>query len=423
MGRKTTTLGWLVTRSLVLVLFFGPHAWVRGDIDYFALSLDRLGHVGIGHTLVEYPLPGVALLLFPWVVTHLLLAHPGWYAEAVLTLALATDAAFLVLLHHFGRERRTAALWVWLLAVPALGATTFARFDLVPGVLVGVTVILLVSHPRLAAAAAAMATGAKLWPAVVLPGLAARARTRRQVVLVVGAVGVLLAGVSVTVAGWARLLSPLTWQADRGLQIESVLATPAMIGWRLAPDRFTVAYTAHNAFEVSGPGVHTLLAVSDACTALLAVGLLMLWWRAWRQGEKLTGDTVAWLCLASVSGFMVSSKVLSPQYLLWLLPAAAAALAVARPGPTRLIRWVVVLLVATGLTQLVFPVMYGGLLQPQPDSTRALLVLAMRNLALVWLTAQAWAESWRRLGEEAQRGKELERQPPGPDGWDGRILR
>jgi len=417
---------WLLTRAFVLWLFFGPESWVTGDVAYFAGSLEGVSERGLAATLMEYPLPGVALVAFPWLLAQWA-GHPDLYSEIVMGLALVTDAAFTVLLYRFGRAGRGEALYVWLLAVPLLGATTYARFDLVPGILAGVSVLLLASHPRVAAGAVGVATGLKFWPALLLPALAARTRERRAVLSVVAMVGLLLAGGALTLAGWARLVSPLTWQAERGLQIESVTATPAMLAWALDPGELEVAYSGYNAFEISGTGVPLLLAASNLLSLLLVVGLAVLWVRAWRRGSTLSPDAVVWLALTAIGGFMVSSKVLSPQYLMWLLPAAAAGLAVVetRRGLRRLRRWAVVLLVATGTTHLVFPVFYGGLTTPDETSIRVVLLLVARNAMLVWLLVRGATESWWHLHHESdpQPGVVLARQPPGPDGSDARTLR
>ena len=49
----------------------------------------------------------------------------------------------------------------------------------------------------------------------------------------------LAAGLAVTAlltGGWTRLISPLRWQSDRGLQIESLWATPLMLIRGFAPE-------------------------------------------------------------------------------------------------------------------------------------------------------------------------------------------
>ena len=425
MGWVSTALVWLLSRGFVLWLFFGPHSWVTGDVAYFADSLTRVPEEGLAGTLEEYPLPGVGLVAFPWVVARAI-GTADLYSEVVLVLAVATDAAFTVLLRRFGGSDR-GSVWAWLLAVPLLGATTYARFDLVPGVLVGTAVLLLRRFPRTAAVAAAVATGLKLWPALLLPGLAARRRERRRVVVAASVVGVVLVAASVALAGWARLVSPLTWQADRGLQIESVLATPVMLAWGLGLGPHVVEYSAFNAFEITGPGVSSLMVAATVATAVMLCGLILLWVRAWTTATVLTPDGVVWVCLAAVTAFMVSSKVLSPQYLLWLLPLSAAGLAVVRTtrGRFRLRRWVVVLLVTTLATQLVFPVFYAHLITFGDESVWATYLLAFRNLTLVWLLVEAGREAWWHLRRPTpvQRGSALDRQPPGPDGDQARTLR
>ena len=392
-------LVWLATRATVVWLLQGRHSWVEGDLAYFSDSLAAVDEVGLARTLVEYPLPGVVVVAVPWLLERLLGDAVG-YDDVVLGLSLLADAAFTVLLAVTAHRRRPAALATWLLAVPLLGATTYARFDLVPGLLVGTALLLLRSRPVVAAGAAALATGLKLWPALALPALAARTTARWAVLKVVAVVGVVLAGASLLLAGWERLFSPLTWQAERGLQVEAVAATPAMVGRALSPASFRVVFTEHNAYEVVGPGTATMTAVSTTASLAALAGMLVLWGVAFRRGDRIDRDTVVWLVLAAVALFVVTSKVLSPQYLLWLLPAAAVAAGTVRCRSA--VVWAAVLLVATAATQLVFPELYGHLVRVGEHTGTAVLVLTLRNLLLVLLTGWAVAAAVRGLSAAAR---------------------
>lgn len=384
--------GWLVSRAAVVWLLLGPHAWVNGDVSYFEQSLDALSQAGPAHTLVEYPLPAVGVLLVPWLAA----AVTGLgYAHLLTAAALATDLGFLALLRWGSGPRWGLPCLAWLLGVPLLGATSFARFDLVPGVLAGAALLLLVRRPGLALAAATVATAVKLWPALLLPGLLAAVRRSRNGLVLVAGLGGGIALLSVLVAGWGRLLSPLTYQADRGLQIESVAATPAVLSWWRDPSASQIFYAPSHSYEVTGPGVATLVALTTVATLLLVLGLLAAWARLAvlvTSGRRLSPDGAVWLSLAAVTGFVVTGKVLSPQYLLWLLPMAAAGLAVTGPSRTRLAVWTGLLLVACGLTQLVFPVWYGALTNRFGPVGLTVSLLAARNLLLLALLGAAVAE-------------------------------
>lgn len=380
-----TAVGWLVTRALLVTLLFGLESKVKGNIHYFARHLAAAHVVGLSHTLVEYPLPGVVALALPWLLVHLLGMHHA-YAVALVLLLVVTDAVFMAMIWRFSCQRRRSASAVWVAAVPLLGATAYARFDLFPGVLTGLALLMLARRPRLAGAAAAVATGLKFWPALVLPALAARKPNRTRFGVAVAVVGSALVAGSVALAGWNRLVSPLAYQVHRGLQIESVAATPAMVGWAARPLQYRVHFAFH-AFQVTGPWTHELLRLSTVLTVVVLVFLLRLWYLAFRSGRSLTLDTVSWMALTAVTAFMVTSKVLSPQYLLWLLPLAAAAVGVSRSRSLR--AWTAVLLLTTALTQLVFPLSYGGLLTHGVMTPWAVLALATRNALLVCLLV--WA--------------------------------
>lgn len=403
-------LVWLVTRAGVLVLLATFQDSVLGDLEYYRDSLAALGDKGLDQTLIEYPAPGVALVAIPYAILEWF-GRMEWYTTVVPALAVITDGMFLGLLvraRRWGRHDHvwrglTPAEWVWLLGVPALGATTYARFDLVPGILVGVAVLYAAHRPAFAGMMAAIATSLKYWPALALPAIAAPRRSRMGVLASVAATGGVLALGSVLVGGWHRLFSPFTWQGDRGIQIESIAGTPGMVLWAIFEDPWRTSNTPYNAWEVFGPGVALLEQGTRVLTLVLVLVLGWLWWQAWRHldhpDDDEVVDAVAWLVLAAVLGFVVSSKVFSPQYLLWALPCAAAGLAVLHNAESwrRMMRWSAVLLVAIAITQPIYPVFYGSLMRHGDWSIPLVALLALRNVLVVWLMVTAFRESWRVL--------------------------
>jgi hypothetical protein len=414
MRAGAVAFAWLATRGLLVWLLLGPQHWVTGDVAYFDESLGAVGDVGLDATLVEYPLPAVAVVAVPWLLAGLVDAA-GAYGVLLMTAAAVTDLAFLVALDRLGRSR--GAVLTWLLAVPVLGATSYARFDLLPGVLCGTAMLLLAKRPRWAGVCLAMATAVKLWPALVLASVVATAGRTRDVLATATGAGGVLALVSLAVAGWDRLVSPLVYQSDRGLQIESVPATPVMLAWWRDPSTWTVGYAPSKAYEVTGPGVDLALAASTVLTVLYVGALGLAWGWAWRLRGLVSPGTTVWLVLAAVSGFLVAGKVLSPQYLLWLLPIAAAGLSVADARSLR--AWTAALLVAAALTQVVFPASYGAITSRTDEAWLPLSALALRNLLMVGLLTTAATAAARGLRRDAQEGRLLERQPPGP-AWSGR---
>ena len=415
--------GWLASRGLLVWLLAGPQAWVAGDVDYFAASLRSLaaGGIGPGATLVEYPLPAVAVVAVPWLVAG---ATGLAYGTVLLLVAAATDLVFTVLLAVTGRAAG-AGWWpavAWLVGVPAIGATAFARFDLLPGVLVGTAVLAAGSRPRLAAVLLAVATSVKLWPVLLAPPLLAATARRTAVGWYVGT-GLGLAMATVLVAGPARLFTPLTYQAERGLQIESVAATPVMLAWWLRPDAWTIAYAPSRSFEVAGPAVGTVLSVASLATVIYAVVVLAgtaALLSAWRRRRVVDASTMVWSGLVAVLGFVVTGKVLSPQYLLWVLPLAVAGLVVADSPLLR--QWVGWLLVAAALTQVVFPSGYGALTTGVgPPVAVPVLALAARNLLLVGLLVVAVREAWRRVSAAARSSATHRARRPASSGPPGRA--
>ncbi len=390
-GWHSIALRWLLSRALTLaILVFGHESDVTGDGKYYARSLHQLFEGGgLRTTLQEYPLP-VFLVILP----QFLLGFLNQVAFIILFALsmLIVDAVFTAVLWRGDGRRRGDATNLWLWFVPAMGPLAYFRFDLVPAVRAGGAVLAAIRRPAVAGALTAFGAALKLWPAVMLPTFLIRRGDRRQVLMGFLGTAILTGGLAVVLGGISRTLSPLRWQSARGLQIESIAATPLMLARMVHPvGTWDIHVSQYKAFEIFGPGVHLTSGLTSLLTVLGGALLVLLWWRA--HSTAPSAETLGWIFLATALVVTVTNKTLSPQYLLWL-GGPAAALAVRAPADPAVRTFARVLLVTAVATHLVFPIGYNALLKTHSFMPLVTLDLAARNLLLLWLTWYAVRQVW-----------------------------
>ncbi|MFP5282628.1 MAG: glycosyltransferase 87 family protein [Actinomycetes bacterium] len=397
-------VAWLVTRLLTLGILATFERFVVGDVFYYWRKIRAMGDVGLANTLVEYPTPVVWLLTVPYGLGG---GTRVGYLIAFVAAMLALDAAFTQVLWRRSRGGPGSAVTFWLAFVLLIGPLAYLRFDILPAVLAGGALLAARRRPWVTGALTGLGAAIKLWPALLIPSFLAHRADRKAAGLGFVVAGVGLAAVSLLAGGWDRLVSPLTWQSDRGLQIESVWTTPVMVARALNPRRWLVEMSDYQAYEIFGPGVAPWLTVSTVATVLGLVVIVALWVRAFRAPAP-SAVAVGLAVLATVAIMTVTNKTLSPQYLLWLGGPMAALLLLARREPAdrtlpRRLAWQ--LLALALLTQLVFPVFYNGLLGSRGDAmlVAATLVTTLRNLALVAFTVEVCLLAWRSLPARALR--------------------
>lgn len=367
-----------------------PDAW--GDTWYYFQSAERaLAGAGLGGVLREYPTPAAALLVSPYALG----AHDiERYREAIIVMTSVVDGAFALLL---ARLAGPLAVGAWIVLTTLLGQLPLLRFDVLPAVAAGAAVLLLArGRPATASVLTALGTGLKVWPVLLAPLSVADARNRLRPLLAFVASGAALVALSLPAGGIDRLFSPLDYQRDRGLQIESVAATWPMVRWAAGDPGLRVWYGPYYAYEVDGPLADTWIRVSDAAGLVALVGclvLLVVWFRAGRPAAA-----VPYLALSLIAAFVVTSRALSPQYLLWLAAPVAALVGL---GLLTVDRWqqvsaVVTFVAVAGLCLLttgIYPVHYAGVTVASDDTPRAVLLLVARNIGLVtfglWAVANA----------------------------------
>jgi hypothetical protein len=404
---------WVLTRALAMVVLATGERLVVGDVFYYWRRISGLAEAGLPGTLREYPTPVVWFLSLPQIAGG---GSRTGYLVAFIALMLALDALLTYLLWRGAGRRHDLAVDFWICYVFLVGPLCYTRFDMVPAVLAGGALLAARRRPWLTGALTGLGAAIKLWPALLAGAFAVRRPGRGQLLGAFVGVGFGLAGLSLVAGGATRLFSPLTWQSGRGLQIESVWATPLMVARAVDPVRWSVRYSTFQAYEVFGPGVPTLLTVSTAATVVGLLVTVALFVRGfWHPRVSAVG--LGLLVLATIAITTITNKTLSPQYLLWLGgPAAVLLLSRGGEGP----RWhrvlgrlAVQLLVLALLTQLTYPVLYNGLLGRGSAGFMVVstIVTTLRNLSLLVLTVEVCRYAWAVLTPPAPRRARTEPEP------------
>ena len=263
---------------------------------------------------------------------------------------VALVAATLVRVGVAGRELY-AYVALAALAPLALGSVVLTRFDLWPALLTVAALAALVSgRDRLGLGVLGLATAAKLYPAVLLPvALVYAARRGRQNVLaaLVSFVGaLLLCFLPFLLLAPEGVWASIERQAGRPLQIESLGAALLLAGKQLGLYEPTVVST-FGSQNVAGSLPDRLASLQ---TLLQIVAVVAVWVAVAQARDPIAGL----LCgsAAAVVAFVAFGKVLSPQFLIWLVPLVPLAAAVSGLGTT------VLFVTALVLTQLWFPTRY-----------------------------------------------------------------
>jgi uncharacterized membrane protein len=388
-GRAAAAVtAWAVSRGVVVVaatsslsrgtLFNDPNllwAWANGS-TFGGESAPELA---------EYP--GLARLL---ALSARLTGGPETFGWAWIAAMLIVDLLVLLVLWR----DRPAAGWFWVLAGATLGPVMWLRYDLLVALLALIGLSQRERRPGWAGVALGVAVLLKLWPLVLVPALLLRGDWRRWLA---AASATLAAGLAVEalLRGPASLLTPVSWQRDRGVQIESLWATGPLIA-RRGEDPSTVWEFAYRAFQLQGSGsaVPTVVALLVMSAAALAV--LTTTSRVDAVGLAQTRATGAALLTVLV---VATNTVFSPQYLMWVLPLVGLVVARSRAGSVVLAG---TSLVVAALTQVIWPWGYESLLALD---TGVLAVLTVRNglvivLAglLVWRLVGLWGQT-RQIGQ------------------------
>ena len=352
--------------SSVLINDFAPQAQAikGGDLPYRDQG-------------IEYPPLSVPVLIAPIYLSD----STHGFVDGFMWEMLAFDLGIVVLI-SFGlpgdSRRVVSAVGIYTAGVVILSDVVFsaslidtaplalARFDLVPALFV-LAAVLARDRARSATWSGLLSIGTaiKAFPLFLYPALARGEKNPRRVVIA-GTVPLLLCAAGVLAIG-DEFGSAITYHTQRALQVESLAASPFEVAHVLGTSGISSG-VGHGGFEIRASDATAARWVSVALGALVYLWVAIAGWRSRVTNLQLV--------TALLTVMVVFAPVLSPQFLLWILPLSACAYGLGKENA--------VLLAAFVLTQITLQ-HYDGV-----DSLNGSFVwpLAARNLALLvylWL--------------------------------------
>jgi hypothetical protein len=399
---------------LLLVGFLTPRAalltWAVDPIAYRDSGQSLLaGLIPYRDFTFEYP----PLAVSPMVLPQFLAGGEGgmeayrWLfllQNTLISCAVAAALAWLAL-RRWASGSPSRVLAAYALLVVAVAPLVAWRIDIFVGLFVMLAVLATVKdRPALAGLALGLGALAKVYPAFLLPVFLVRHLARREALAAVRMLtgfllAVALVMVPLVVVGGRAALYFVDWQQARGVEIESVVSGVVLFA-HLVFGADAAANHAFNSWQISSPLVDVL---ASPLPILMLVLLALLFaaafvgFRAEHQTEPpRQGDLLSACLMAVLLVVILTNKVFSPQYLVWLIPLAAL-----RP-----IREAVLLALIGGLTLAIFIFNWPQLLALDAGM---IVLLNVRNLLvlilLLWLAWRIVSVATRRQDLTATAGK------------------
>jgi hypothetical protein len=287
------------------------HAY-PGDAGTYAIygrALVLHGQIPYRDFSDEYPPGSVGIFALPVLI---------WNAHYILTFKLLMTGCGVGFVACAAWTLRRLGLSRWrlvpvVLAPVLLGPVFLNRYDPVPALLSALALVaLLRTRERTAGALLGIGTAVKLFPVVLVLPAARRVRDRlgAGVAFVITGAVLVLPFVALAPGGVGFSLKT---QFDRHLQIESLGASILLVLSKLGIHH--VGYVPRSSIDVGGSLASAVGAVSVVVAVVLV--LLVVWQYVLGSDDDARLVTAFAACVMAVVAF---GKVLSPQYLTWLVP-------------------------------------------------------------------------------------------------------
>jgi uncharacterized membrane protein len=391
----------LAAVGFLLSWYLIHHGWFARDHEWDTIEYARYAHDILDRGL--FPYSGFALeyppLALPVFVIPSLIAgrHFSGYMEifglgmAACGLVAVSCSVLILLARRVGKRRLIAGVALGALSPLLLGPVLLSRYDLLPTMLtVAALAAIYFDRERTGFVLLALGTAAKAYPAVIVPIAAIYVWRNHDARRAIGCLAVFAAVVLACFLPFLIVAPHGVWnaihgQASRPPQIESLGAAVFLAAHQLIGTHVTIYFT-HSSDNIDG---HPALQAAAVMSVLQLVALLAVW-LVYASGPA-TKERLLTASAAAVCAFVVFDRVLSPQYMIWLVPLVATL-----PGK-RGVAAMAMTACAMCMTQIWYPEHFDQLKHLQPLESWAVIGRDLVLLTLFGTLAWPDAQSWRSL--------------------------
>ncbi len=343
-------------------------------------SLVMQGQVPYVDFSLEYPPLALLFFVLPRLASSSIIIYTILYKAEVLLAILIGLFLIYLLARRLGKAPWKMML-VYTLCIIAVGPIVAEQFDIFSAILtLGSLYAYILGKNKTAWALLALGALTKIYPLFLAPVYLVIALRNRQYraagsgILTALLIGVIFAGPFVIV-GSDSIKSLVEYHLQRGIQLESTYSSFLLIFDKLGLTQVNTVFN-FGSWNLAGGPVDALTKLSSY---LLVILLLIAYWFIYRRTKpgKSQSTRIGAYALLVLCIVLITSKVLSPQYLIWLIPLLPLVLQRGR-------YIIMVVFILTGLaTYYLFPQAYLDLMDLR---TVPVVVLFIRNLLLVVLT-------------------------------------
>jgi hypothetical protein len=336
-GAYQLAVAFVIMALSSVCLLYTADTNMHSDVRVYAAISGNLliGKLPYRDVVVEYPPYAPPIFLLPRIFLPASASDSG-YMEAFMAVTLLADWMMkLILYFMFCRCSNVfhslLPLLLYSVAIPFLGYFFLQRYDIWPALTCAVAIWLFCSsRVGWSGLVIAIGIGMKAYPVFLVPPLLVLAwrrgkdkETRRFVYgLAGGILPILLMGFFVP---WWRFAQ---FQSERGLQAESIYATllwaGRLLGWVQVNTVEVISRGAAGGWrEVHGPLVSTMLPCIQKLFFVILLASTLISSMAANRCREFSPARLARILLLPLLGFVAFNQILSPQYVVWLLPLAA----------------------------------------------------------------------------------------------------
>jgi hypothetical protein len=358
------------------VLPYPEGKWLKGDVDLYNFWAKGLvkGIFPIDDQMWQYPpLAGVVFAIPQWLFGN---ALTGFIIFMIIFDLLILITLLITGLNRFKLNSSSTSInglsgaWFWILWPILMGPLVLTRFDVVPTFFALLALIVLSNRkirPYLSGFLLGIGALVKLWP-MLLFVIYPKNTIKKVSTSFVSTIVLVILFMSTWSVGFTNFLNN---QTSRGLQVESIAATPFVLAKLFGAN---VEYPfRYGSLEVQAIYANQIGFLLNLFTLIVFMTLFIL-----NYQNKLNNLNLFDKALVIVIISIALSRVFSPQFWVWIGGLAALALI---NKETKLKKVIVLLSISAFITQLIYPGQYVQLLSGDVFAT---LLQLMRVTLFVW---------------------------------------